>query len=292
VSLDEIRVLLERVLCVLHGLRPLLLVEVAERAVRVVVGHGGVLEDGLRVAVHGRVVLTEAKMLVASVLELLVAVVLARGRRHLGAVEGGGGRRGRGIKVASRETDSKEQTHPVSSDERSELESRGTCTSSKHQKMSPTRFSLLDLLTLISRNVGRLGENPNHRRKRNVSLFGFTSLPYFCPQGLMDEKEKTNWVKSQQKIDTFFPECALFYLTINTACVFVNVQIHDIILLYCLPFFFLIASEGQFLLIICAPCFLCPLGLQLTGRAAAALFGCRCCLSVSVRSAIDSGDCD
>jgi hypothetical protein len=178
VSLDEIRVLLERVLCVLHGLRPLLLVEVAERAVRVVVGHGGVLEDGLRVAVHGRVVLTEAKMLVASVLELLVAVVLARGRRHLGAVEGGGGRRGRGIKVASRETDSKEQTHPVSSDERSELESRGTCTSSKHQKMSPTRFSLLDLLTLISRTVGRLGEKskPSSKTKCFTFWIHFTSL--------------------------------------------------------------------------------------------------------------------
>ena len=67
-SLDETGVPLEGLLGVLHSLVPLLLVEEAERAVRVVVGHRRVLEDGLRVTVDGRVVLPQREMLVAQVL--------------------------------------------------------------------------------------------------------------------------------------------------------------------------------------------------------------------------------
>lgn len=62
-TLDETGVPLEGLLGVLHGLVPLLLVEEAERAVRVVVRHRGVLEDGLGVAVDGRVVLPQREVL-------------------------------------------------------------------------------------------------------------------------------------------------------------------------------------------------------------------------------------
>ena len=79
-SLDEAGVPLEGLLGVLHSLVPLLLVEEAERAVRVVVRHRRVLEDGLGVAVDGRVVLPQREVLVAEVLELLIVVVLVRGR--------------------------------------------------------------------------------------------------------------------------------------------------------------------------------------------------------------------
>ena len=67
-SLDETGVSLQGLLGVLHSLVPLLLVEEAERAVRVVMGHRRVLEDGLGVTVDGRVVLPQREMLVAQVL--------------------------------------------------------------------------------------------------------------------------------------------------------------------------------------------------------------------------------
>ena len=73
-SLDEAGVPLERLLGVLHGLVPLLLVEEAEGAVGVVVRHRRVLQDRLGVAVHRRVVLPKGEVLVAQVLQLLSRV--------------------------------------------------------------------------------------------------------------------------------------------------------------------------------------------------------------------------
>ena len=85
VSLHEAGVPLERLLSVLHSLVPLLLVEEAEGAVRVVVRNRRVLEDRPRVAVDGRIVLPQREVLVPQVLELLVVVVLVRGRGHAAA---------------------------------------------------------------------------------------------------------------------------------------------------------------------------------------------------------------